>query len=163
MGIHGERCYREPSLVPQLGRRPDDEEVRVNDDIGVNRYLAWLAVTAMVAVVVLSVVPGSLRPDLGLHPDLEHALAYGGVAFLAVLGQKRLDWRAIAALLLVAAAMLELAQLLTPGRNASIADWLSGAAGTIFGALAAVAAARIAGRRMRSPEPSARPNDPERQ
>lgn len=138
-----------------------DGEVRVDDDIGANRYLAWLAVSAVAVVVVLSVVPGSLRPDSGLHPDLEHALAYGGVAFLAVLGQKRLNWRGVAGLLLVAAAVLELVQVLTPGRDASVADWLSGAAGTIFGALMAVAVARIAGRHKNPHAPSARPNDDE--
>jgi VanZ family protein len=67
---------------------------------------------------------------------VEHAIVYGlsGAFMLAVLGGRHAAWQ-VAALLVAYAGLLELGQLLVPGRHAGIDDFLFSAAGAIAGAL----------------------------
>jgi hypothetical protein len=97
------------------------------------RPAGWLGVGA---IVVLTLVPGNMRPEAafalyvqrladspGLAGLLEHFTAYAGTALLLGLGYRARKMRlALPAMLVLLAALLELAQTLVPGRTAALAD-----------------------------------------
>ncbi len=90
------------------------------------RFLTPVRVAAWglaAAIVVLSLVPPSLRPQTGLPHDIEHfgIFCATGVAF--GLSYSRRPWR-LAAWLVVFAAAVELAQLFAPGRHARLSDFI---------------------------------------
>ena len=76
-----------------------------------------------IAIVVLSVVPGDLRPETELPHYLEHFLIFfiTGVAF--GLGYGR-NLGLLASLLFLFAGLVEIAQLFQAGRHARINDFL---------------------------------------
>jgi leader peptidase (prepilin peptidase)/N-methyltransferase len=92
------------------------------------RFAGYLGV---LAIVVLSLVPGEWRPSIGLAKAIEHAIAYAIVAaFLTLAGRAR--WPQI--LLLVAlAAVLEIGQVWVPGRDSNPADFLGSSSGALLG------------------------------
>ncbi len=97
------------------------------------RAIAWSGVAG---IVVLSLLPGQVRPDL--HPfqvtQLEHLGAYfvtGAVLSLAYT-ERRLHIL-IGMFLATLAAVLEISQLLIPGRQARMLDWIAGTVGAWAG------------------------------
>lgn len=95
------------------------------------RANAWLAV---LSIVVLSTVPGDLRPHVMENSYYEHFTAYFIAASLLTVGYSRpMQLPAHWAMLTVCAGVLELIQLLIPGRTASIGDFAMGTIGAWIG------------------------------
>jgi VanZ family protein len=90
---------------------------------------AWLLA---LAIVVLSLGPPSTRPVTGAGHNLEHLLIFlaTGVAF--GLGYPRRFWL-LAMALPIFAAVIEIAQILVPGRHARLSDFLVDAAALCLG------------------------------
>jgi hypothetical protein len=100
----------------------------LNYVIRLARFAGYLGV---MAIVILSLVPGEWRPSIGLAKAIEHAIAYSIVAgFLTLAG--RAGWPQI--LLLVGlAGVLEIGQVWVPGRDSNPGDFLGSSAGALFG------------------------------
>ena len=95
------------------------------------RITGWLGV---VAIAVLSLVPGELRPQILVSNLLEHFAAYCATSFalaFGYLGHTRV--LPIALLLTIYAAILETAQLWVPGRASRIIDFAAGSLGAWAG------------------------------
>jgi VanZ family protein len=85
------------------------------------RLAGWLLV---LAIVVISVVPGRLRPDILGEKHIEHLVAYLGAATLLSFGYpRRLQLLLIGVLLSACSAALEIVQLWISGRTSSAADF----------------------------------------
>src|ERR1051326_1089238 len=98
------------------------------------RMAAWLLV---VAIVVMTLGPPTLRPVTGFNRSLEHVAAFAllGLAF----GLAYPNWRMLLALIgVVSAALMETLQLVVPGRHAYFSDFFINAAGACAGLAAAV-------------------------
>jgi VanZ family protein len=102
-----------------------------------------VAFSLATTIVVLSVVPPSLRPESSLPHDLEHFIIYfaTGLAF-AVGYQIRVSLLAL--LLVIFCAAVEITQLFIPGRHARLSDFVVDALAVTFGAMAASLFARFA-------------------
>lgn len=99
------------------------------------QIVGWLCVLAIVA---LSVVAPRWRPVTFVPHNLEHAAIFAVTGFVLGLGYPgRLPWRM--AMLVVFAAVIELAQLFVPGRHARLIDFVVDA----FGACAGLALAAL--------------------
>ncbi|CAO4145593.1 VanZ family protein [Methylorubrum extorquens] len=87
---------------------------------------------AVLAIAVLSWLPGSQRPHTGASGQVEHAVAYALTAAGIVVGfpQRIL---AIALASIGVAAVLEIGQLWIPGRTSQVIDFLASAGGAIVG------------------------------
>jgi VanZ family protein len=83
------------------------------------RFTAW---GLAIAIVVLSLVPPSLRPETGAPHDVEHFLIYYGAALAFALGYE-VRYTLLVALLVTFSAAVELAQLFVPGRHARFSDF----------------------------------------
>jgi len=95
------------------------------------QIVGWLAV---VVIAILSLVPGSLRPDTGAPPKLEHVAAYLMAAGLLTFGYgKQRHPLVIALCLAIYSAALEIAQILVPGRHAGFADFAASTTGAVIG------------------------------
>jgi VanZ family protein len=98
----------------------------------------------VVAVVVLSLLPGDGLPRLGPWDKLAHMVAYAAIALVG-----RLGYPARAAILPLLAGVvalggaLELGQDYVPGRSADIVDFWVNCIGALAGALLARAAGRV--------------------
>jgi hypothetical protein len=97
----------------------------------------WICV---LIIIVLSLVPGSLRPHTFASAHFEHFIAYAGTGFLFAPSSRRRE-RIVAALgLAVLSGALELLQLTISGRTAEFAGFfyssLGAWAGLLAGALA---------------------------
>jgi VanZ family protein len=101
----------------------------IRSAIPIARFAAWVA---LIAIVVLSVVPPSLRPVSGIPHLIEHFSAFllVGVAFGLAYPDRGIAI-AIAALLLTA--VLELTQLFAPGRHARFSDFVVNGVGICVG------------------------------
>lgn len=96
--------------------------------------LRWSSWVVVVAVAVLSLVPGSLRPHVTTADKAEHFAAYLVLAALFALGyHRRVAVTLIGVLLMGYAAALEAGQLFVPGRGVSFADFAWSAAGVWCG------------------------------
>src|SRR5262245_478451 len=101
------------------------------------RAAGWVG---LAVIVVLSVVPGSERPQkaLGLPGQYEHLLAYMLTAGVLGLAYRKSTTRAaLLTLLVISAALLETAQILVPGRTARLIDFGASSIGAGVGLLAA--------------------------
>jgi VanZ family protein len=86
------------------------------------------------AIVVLSCVPGQFRPDTGFGKTLEHAFAYVVVSALLT-ATTRARWpQAMALMLIVLSAALEVSQAWIPGRTPMLSDLFASSAGALLGA-----------------------------
>ncbi len=95
------------------------------------RANAWLAV---LAIMVLSMVPGDLRPHVMGNSYYEHFTAYFITASLLTVGYPRpMQLLANWALLTACAGMLEVIQFSIPGRTASVSDFAMGTIGAWIG------------------------------
>jgi VanZ family protein len=91
------------------------------------RVVAWLAV---LAIIVLSVVPGDMRPHVLTTDHYEHFAAYFITGSLLGIGYSRpKQVLSIAVMLLLCSGTLEIVQLWIPGRTASVGDFIASAIG----------------------------------
>lgn len=104
------------------------------------RALTAAGVVGILAILVLSLVPGDLRPHVVASDHLEHVLSYFLVmsAFGLLAGSIRLPLAA-AVLLASVAGLTEALQRYVPGRHAHMADALSSGLGILLGLLLSVA------------------------
>jgi VanZ family protein len=98
----------------------------------VARVTGWILA---IAIVVLSVVPRELRPETGVPHRLEHFIIYFVTGFAFGLGYVRRHFF-VASLLVLFCGLVELAQLMVPGRHARLSDFVIDALGTSAGLLA---------------------------
>jgi VanZ family protein len=106
------------------------------------RMVGWACI---VAIVVVSLVPGDTRPDTGLPGQIDHIISYCGTAGLLGLGYPAAKSRFGTIVMLVSlAATLELVQRWIPCRHPQSIDFAAGVAGTCLGMLAAMVVHRIA-------------------
>jgi hypothetical protein len=112
------------------------------------RAVGWGGV---VAIVVVSLVPGDARPETGLPGQIDHIVAYCGTAGLLGLGYPAAKSRfGMIAMLISLAATLEVAQRWIPGRHPQFIDFAAGVAGTCLGSsVPCVRAQRRSPRAMR--------------
>ena len=90
---------------------------------------AWLLVLALV---VLSLGPPSTRPVTGAGHNFEHLLIFLATGLAFGLGYLRWFW-CLSLALLTFAAVIEIAQMLVPGRHARLSDFLVDAAASSLG------------------------------
>jgi len=88
---------------------------------------------AVIALAVLSLVPGELRPHTGFGNSLEHLAAYAIAGGLLTLGYKRNQPFIVILSLSLCAALLEIAQIWVPGRNSTIIHFAASSAGALIG------------------------------
>jgi len=106
------------------------------------RAAAW---SALLTIIVLSVVPGDMRPHVMPDNHYEHFTAYLITGCLYAAGYRRTRSVLLSGLMLtVCAAAMEILQLWIPGRNAAVADFASSTLGawTGLGSICLVAAIR---------------------
>ena len=90
---------------------------------------------AIILIVFLSLVPGEVRPHTGAPTIFEHIAAYLGAGVLLGIGYggtTRSNFLLWSRLLLLAGT-LETLQMLVPGRNPRVLDFLASGAGASFG------------------------------
>jgi hypothetical protein len=106
------------------------------------RVTGWACV---VALIVLSLVPGNERPHTGGLPgQIEHVIAYCGTAALLGLGYPTAKARfGMVAMLALLAAVLEMAQLWVPDRHTRFIDFAASTAGACLGILAMAVVDRL--------------------
>ena len=86
------------------------------------RLFQAAGVACLVAVVVLSVLPGAERPHVFGSGNVEHFLAYAGTAFFASTLPVLRGWR-IVVLLSAASLLFEGIQMFIPGRGPGLDNW----------------------------------------
>jgi VanZ family protein len=85
------------------------------------RIAAWcLAAT----IVILSLVPPSLRPETGTPHILEHFIIYAATGFAFGLGFSRRSHDLLAIFLVIFCGSIEIAQLFVPRRHARLSDFV---------------------------------------
>lgn len=92
------------------------------------RIAAW---GLAAAIVILSLVPPTLRPETGVRHSLEHFTIFVATGFAFDLSYKRR--RDLLAIFLVFCGSIEVAQLFVPGRHARLSDFIIDAAAACFG------------------------------
>jgi hypothetical protein len=91
----------------------------------------WLSV---LAIIVLSVLPGQARPEILGEKHLEHLAAYFGAAMLLSAGYpRRSQLMLIGVLLSLCSGILEIVQLGIIGRSSSVADFAVSSLGAWIG------------------------------
>jgi len=104
---------------------------------------------ATLTIIVLSVVPGNMRPHVLGNDLYEHFVAYFIAGILLAVGCLRpMQWLSSGVLLAVCGGSLELVQLWIPGRTASAADFATSTIGAWIGLLVVVAIRRAHHRRI---------------
>jgi VanZ family protein len=98
----------------------------------VAKIASW---TLAVAIIILSVVPPSLRPETGVPHGIEHFLMYAVTGFAFGMAYE-LRYGSLATLLVLFAGSVEIAQLFVPGRHARLSDFIVDALAMCAGALA---------------------------
>jgi len=101
-------------------------------------FFRYLGLGSLIAIGVLSEVPGELRPHIFAVSQLEHVVAYFAAALLLALG----FWNHRNVLLLslalpLYAAVLEIAQMFIPGRNSEFIDFFASSGGVCAGIISA--------------------------
>ena len=84
------------------------------------RIAAWVLTAA---IVILSLVPPTLRPETSAPHGFEHFTINAATGFAFGLGYKRRH-DLLAILLVIFAASIELAQFFVPGRHARVSDFI---------------------------------------
>ncbi|MBX3499307.1 MAG: VanZ family protein [Alphaproteobacteria bacterium] len=96
------------------------------------RALPYAFGVCLLLLAVLSWLPGEELPRTGLAGKIEHFVAYAGTMLLGGLAwPARRHAPPLIGGLCAYAAMMELGQLVAPGRHASVWDFLAGAAGVV--------------------------------
>jgi VanZ family protein len=88
----------------------------------------------IVAITVLSLLPGNWQERSGLPGPVEHFIAYSGTGliFAAAFPRGKLLWAALG--LAAYSGLMELMQNFAPGRDPAFRDFLVSGAGALFGA-----------------------------
>ncbi len=108
--------------------------------VKLGRLAAGLSV---VTIVILSVVPGNMRPHILGNDPAEHFVAYSITGSLLAVGYlSPMQLLASGVLLPVCAGLLELAQTWIPGRMPSAGEFTASAIGTWIGLLVMVVGRR---------------------
>jgi len=95
------------------------------------RLLAWIG---LIALALLSWLPGDEMIRSGLGGRLEHVLAYACVSSVVALAySSRIGFKALAALLTLYAGVLEIGQIFAAGRHAAVLDFLASTTGILIG------------------------------
>ncbi len=98
---------------------------------------------AVLTIIVLSVVPGNMRPDVLGNDLCEHFTAYFIAGSLLAVGYLRpMQLLVSGVLLAICGGSLELVQLWIPGRTASVADFATSTIGAWVGLLIIVVVRR---------------------
>ena len=103
----------------------------------IDRFGGWLVAANALALMLASWTPGKYVVRSGfLSGHVEHTVAYtaSGAFMCAVLAGRYAAWQ-VAAALVAYAGVLELGQLIVPGRHAGIDDFLCSAGGAVAGHL----------------------------
>ena len=88
----------------------------------------------VLAIIVLSLVPGVDRPHTGLPGKVEHFIAYCSTGTLFALGFWSIGSRVVIALgLTLLAGLMEILQMWVPGRHPAIADAVASSMGGLVG------------------------------
>lgn len=88
----------------------------------------------ILAIVVLSLVPGSYRPHSGLPGETEHFIAYCVTALAFALGYRsRVSWLVVALGLTLLAGSMERLQHFIPGRHSAMNDAVISSLGGLLG------------------------------
>ena len=108
-------------------------------------WVRALAITSLLAILVLSLVPGAFRPHtMILPPGFEHVAAYAVAAFfLGLACHHRVPPAQLVLLLTAYGALLELGQLWVPGRHGQLSDIGADLAGASIGVMVALATMRL--------------------
>jgi VanZ family protein len=93
------------------------------------RIAAW---TLAAVIVILSLVPPTLRPETGTPHSFEHFTIFAATGFAFGLGYKRRH-DLIAILLVIFTGVIEIAQLFVPGRHARLGDFIIDAVAACIG------------------------------
>jgi VanZ family protein len=88
---------------------------------------SWLALT------VLSLVPGHLRPHTGMPGNAEHLVAYALAGAASRIGWQRIPSRNLLLAFSIASAFFEICQIWIPGRTAGIDNWIASTFGALIG------------------------------
>jgi VanZ family protein len=119
---------------------PEEGKHAVTKLVTLARRGAWLAV---LAVIVLSVLPGKMRPHILGNDYYEHFIAYFTVGSLLAIGYLRpVQLLSSGVLLALCAGLLEFVQLWIPGRTASVDGFATSTIGTWTGLLVIVVVRR---------------------
>jgi VanZ family protein len=95
------------------------------------RAVGWIIA---LSIVVLSLVPGRLRPHVLPNNYLEHFVAYLSIGCVFAAGYPARSHRIILGIMLaVGAGALEVAQLFIAGRTSSVEDFAAGVVGAWLG------------------------------
>src|SRR6516225_9235479 len=97
------------------------------------RIAAWALAAA---IVILSLVPPTLRPETGAPHSLEHFTIFAASGFSCGLGYKRRH-DLIAILLIMFSGSIEIAQLFVQGRHARLSDFIIDAVAACIGLVTA--------------------------
>jgi VanZ family protein len=104
------------------------------------RLAAWFLVAV---ITVLSLVPPSLRPEPGTQHNLEHFAIFMATGLAFGVGYGRKTGVVMVALVLFAG-MIELAQIVIPGRHARLSDFIVDAVAMCVGvAVTSIVVTRI--------------------
>jgi VanZ family protein len=96
------------------------------------RIVGW---SLAAAIVVLSVVPATLRPESGLPNDVEHFAIFWATGLAFALGYTSTPL--LATLLVVFAGTIEILQLFIPGRHARLSDFIVDGLASVIGLITA--------------------------
>jgi VanZ family protein len=103
-----------------------------------------MGTVCVLAIIVLSLLPGGARPNTGPPGQIEHSVAYFGTAVFLAFGFRTSRARLAAVALLVAlAAALEVLQLWVPGRHSQFIDLFASSFGAGMGALVVAVTERV--------------------
>jgi hypothetical protein len=95
------------------------------------RLACWAAI---LAIGIVSLMPGQLRPGTGISGHAEHLIAYFGAALAFGLGARELGQVGWIGLLLVGyAGVLETVQRWIPGRHAKLSDFVTSTTEIVIG------------------------------
>jgi len=111
----------------------------------VRRYARFVAWSLAAAIVILSLVPPTLRPETPAPHDLEHGIIYAAAGFAFGLGYE-LRLTTFGAVFLLFCGIVESMQLLVPGRHARLSDFVVDTVAMCAGAGVALLVGRAARR-----------------
>jgi VanZ family protein len=104
--------------------------------LNLNKILRLSGYASVFLIGVLSLLPGSLRPETGAPGKIEHLIAYLVASILLTLQPGALRGRWEALWLIPYAAALEFAQWFIPGRHPRVSDFAVSAIGAVLGMIA---------------------------
>ncbi len=98
-----------------------------------DRAIRVFVVCSWLALAVLSLVPGHLRPHTGMPGNAEHLVAYALAGAASRLGWRKISSRYLLLAFSIASAFFEICQIWIPGRTAGIDNWMASTFGALIG------------------------------